>query len=269
MSNKTLGKYNSGHDTIGLTNHIYFNRNFIALNTGTRILETLRHEMIHQYQDEVMYEKTDNEGKLIHGGQKRPKDWHNGDFRDFAKKVDIPAIGKHCTGSPANMPEAKSYNRKFRCGCMASNGHPLTIWSTREVDAVCNVCGEPFEEVKKSGGTIAVVLSDIEKGGQDAVEAKMQKEFKSFEKFQDKYELTEALEEVKSAGEAYKEGIYQKGHLSYTAGFRYWLAWGSIESKDKAAEEIPKKKTDSSSKPSKPLVSKSKAKLTVVKGAGN
>jgi hypothetical protein len=233
MSNKTLGSYSPSADTAGIENHMRFNVNFIALNTDTRIAETLRHEMIHQYQDEVLYAKQARGDRAGHEGMKRPKEWHNTEFRDNAELVGIPANGKHCTGNPALMPEAKSYNRKFACGCVASNGYKMTIWSTREVDATCNVCGEEYVELKKAGGTIVVSQSDIEKPGEDAIKIKMSVDYAQFTNFQEKADLTEVAKSLKKAKADYKEGIYQKGHNAYAKGIRYWIAWNMPEATKK------------------------------------
>lgn len=238
MSNKTLGSYNHGQDNTGLENHIYMNRNFIALNTETRILETLRHEMIHQYQDEVLYEKKDKAGNLIHSGAKRPADWHNKDFREWAERVGIVANGKNCTGNPAHMPEAKSYNRKFACGCVATNGYPVTIWSTREIFAVCKICGRAFKELKKSGGTIAVKSSTIEKNGEDIVEIAMRKTYSNFEKFGSKKILTDRTKELKKDNIPYEEGIYSKGHNAYAKGYYYWVAYNDLEVEAKEQSDM-------------------------------
>jgi predicted SprT family Zn-dependent metalloprotease len=226
LSSKTLGSYTEGTDNTGLENHIRFNQNFIALNTETRILETLRHEMVHQYQDEVLYEKKDKDGNVIRSGAKRPREWHNKDFKEWAEKVGIPCIGRHGGGNPAKMPEAKSYNRKFRCGCMATNGYPLTIWSTRPVHAVCQVCGKPFAEVKKAGTAIKVTASDIEQKDKDSIELRLREDYENFERFVTKEELTAKVSELKEQKANYKEGIYQKGHNAYYSwGYQYWVAW--------------------------------------------
>ena len=75
---------------MGLTNHIRFNRDFIALNTEERILETLRHEMIHQWQDEVYYEgeHTDGEVTLPVG------------FGKFKEKKNPVEVQRNADGSP-------------------------------------------------------------------------------------------------------------------------------------------------------------------------
>lgn len=227
MSHKTLGKYRAGKDPLGLENHITLNRDFVALNSESRILEELKHQMIHQYQDEILYEKHNDKGELIHPGEKRPKDWHNKDFKAMAKILGIEASGPKCYGSPAKMPEVKSYNRKFSCGCTASNGYPVTIWSTREIKAVCQVCNKPFAEVKKSGDTIHVESSDVEKVGEDAIELRMRKEFKNFERFTDKLSMSVRLKEIQKARTRYKDGIYQKGHNAHLRGYNYWVAYNT------------------------------------------
>ena len=228
LSHKTLGRYLASADSAGLENHIVFNRNFVALNTETRLLEELKHEMIHQYQDEVTYEKHDKSGKLLHAGEKRPKDWHNKDFKELSLNVGIVASGRKGYGSPAKMPEPKSYNRKFICKCIASNGYPMTIWSTREVKAMCLVCNSTFTEVKKAGEIIPVDASDVENAGQDAIENRMRGEFLNFEKFKEKYSLTDRVKELKRGGIKYKEGLYQKGHNAYLNGYHYWVAYSVV-----------------------------------------
>ena len=241
MSNKTLGNMTPGTDNMGLESRIRFNKNFIALNTETRILETLKHEMIHQYQDEFIYERHDKEGTVTRVGQKRPKEWHNTDFKDWAKKVGIPAIGRKGGGNPAIMPEAKSYNRKFVCECVATNGYPLTIWSTREIHATCNTCECEFTEVKKAGKVIEVRVSDIEVGGKDAVQLRMAETFTEFERYQVKGELTAKVKELKKLKAKYQEGIYQRGHRKYSEGFFYWIAWNVPAPKKSKEPKAPKK----------------------------
>jgi len=244
MSHLTLSSYVIGTDTSGLENHIRLNRSFIALNTETRILETLKHEMIHQYQDEVIYEKHDKFGILVHEGEKRPKDWHNKDFKSWALNVGILANGRKGYGNPAKMPEPKSYNRKFICKCIASNGYPMTIWSTREIKAVCSVCNSAYIELKKAGDTIPVGASDIEVKGQDAIEDKLKVKFKEFTKFKEKYSLSDKIKELKKSGTAYREGIYQKGHNAYLQGYHYWVAYEKItcdDQKPSAISTLPKR----------------------------
>lgn len=295
MSNKTLGSYTSGENALGITNHIRFNRNFIALNQGedgeaTRILETLRHEMIHQWQDEVLYMKEgvqereitvpagfgsfldkqepkkvrrkqdDSPVSEIGQQKKRPKDWHNRDFKEYAVVVGIPAKGDKCVGNPADMPEAKSYNRKFTCECIASNGHPLTIWSTRTVRAICTVCERPYIEQKKAGTTVKVTLSHIEAPGVDMVEAEMKKRgYDHFEKFPNKKEkdaFVEALYTARknSEGLEVEQGVYQKGHNAYKDGYTHWVAYSGEEVKPEKPKAQPKavnkmKKADTKEKP--------------------
>lgn len=248
MDNRTLGNYTHGEDAMGIENHIRFNVNFIALNPMSRVLETLRHEMIHQWQDEVLYAKDgkelkavelvvfDENGKLdtVPGIQKkRPKDWHNADFKEMAKVVGILAQGAKCHGNPANMPTAQSYNRKFACGCIASNGYPMTVWSTREVKAVCQVCNRPYKELLKGGGTIEVTMSHVEKPNTDAVFDAMKDKFKNFDRFESKRKKDDFLEALELGSEGslseMEQGIYQKGHNMYDLGYHYWVAYNVAE----------------------------------------
>lgn len=267
MSNRTLGNYTFQGDEMGITNHIRMNRNFIALNTEDRILQTLRHEMIHQWQDEVLYfrhgkpktikfpetEKLSKDdykftGNWIETEQKKfPKNTHNQDFKEMASVVGIPARGDKCHGNPAIMPEPKSYNRKFACGCVASNGHRMTIWSTREVSARCKVCGQDYVEIEKNGKVIEVTQSHIEKPGEDAVMAEMLRRYKSFGSYKTRAERDEILAELVDTGDKHEHGIYQKFHNMYKNDYRYWVAYDLIE-------EEPKKKatTKASKKPVEP-----------------
>lgn len=254
LNNRTLANYtHAGHDRTGLDNHIRFNQNFIALNEDTRILETLRHEMVHQWQDEVLYAATGStnlkkvklaqknaEGEIewVESFQKkRPREWHNNDFRGKAAMCDFPANGAKCTGNPANMPEPKSYNRKFLCGCVASNGYPLTIYSTRPIDATCNACGNKFEEVEKAvfkGGTIDVTTSHVEKENEDAIHNQMLVKFNHFERFDTKGKKDAFVEELQAGNDEnpmtdMQEGVYQKNHNAYKWGYRYWVAYNNTE----------------------------------------
>ena len=234
MSNKKLGTYTIDGHALKLKNHIKFNPNFIALNTEERILETLRHEMIHQLQDEILYTEDENEvGKEVEIGEylatkrKKPKEWHNKDFRDWAEVVGIPAIGKNCVGNPAIMPEPKSYNRKFICGCVASNGFPVTVWSTREIDATCNACGEEFMEVEKQdkrAQTIEIKKSHVEQDTSDAVFDMYEDKYDWFMRFKEKDERDTFIEKLPE-GTMKEHGVYQKNHKMYGMGYRYWLAY--------------------------------------------
>jgi hypothetical protein len=231
LSNKTLGNYTPGTDNMGIERHIRFNRNFIVLNTEERILETLRHEMIHQWQDEVLYAKPGEEP--TENQKKRPKDWHNKDFKDYAQIVGIPAKGAQCYGNIAKMPEPQSYNRKFICRCVASNGHRITVWCTRQIHAVCMVCDTPYIEVPKGGKVIQVTQSHVEKPGEDAIEKNMRASYRYFEKFKSKDEKEFFIEEHKGTStepitEA-QEGTYQKGHNAYKEGYTHWIAYNTAE----------------------------------------
>lgn len=248
MNNKTLANYTHGEDQMGITNHIRFNINFVALNTEERVLETLRHEMIHQWQDEVLYQEkgtkprnitymaVNEDGELVEitiKQKKRPKDWHNKDFKDFAKVVGIPAKGDKCYGNLAIMPEPKSYNRKFTCGCYASNGYPLTVWSTRAIFATCKVCGKDYVERNKNGQVVQVTQSHVEKPGEDAIEITYSKDFAHFARFKSKEERDEFLDtkaqDKKNPVTSKEEGIYQKGHNKFKEGYTHWLAYNTAE----------------------------------------
>lgn len=244
MNNRTLGSYVEGTDAMGIANHISFNINFIANNTEERILETLRHEMIHQWQDEVMYYRKEKDAKNItintlneEGAtveltlkqKRRPKDWHNRDFKDYAKIVGIPAIGDKCHGNPAVMPEPQSYNRKFICGCVASNGYPVTVWCTRQIYAVCTVCKKKYFEVPKGGKVIRVKQSHVETEGMDAVELTMQGKYLHFNRFNSKNEKDTFIATF-SENEGHNitrlaEGVYQKEHNKYKEGYTHWVAY--------------------------------------------
>lgn len=272
LSARTLGNYTYGKNNIPVKNHIRMNRDFVALNTMERVLETLRHEMIHQWQDEVIYAPEgkapsgtfqqamlDEEGNVIYieaAQKKRPKEWHNTDFKDMAKVVGIPANGPKCTGNPAKMRDTKSYNRKFTCKCPTSNNYPVTIWSTREIHAVCSDCGQPFVEVKKNDPktvTIEVKTSHVEQPGQDAVQDQMLQKYKYFERFTGKKERNAFLTQLNRAVSAAKkksdkeidQGVYQKGHNAYNMpeGYRYWVAFNvplpPVEVPGEAAKPAP------------------------------
>lgn len=262
LDNRTLGNYTHGRDNLGISNHIRLNRNFVALNTEERILETLKHEMIHQWQDEVLYAKPGESPrkiryKMVVDGvvtemeamqKKRPKDWHNKDFKEMAKVVGIPAEGDKCYENPVKMPEPKSYNRKFICGCVASNGYPLTVWSTRFVNAICQTCGKPFREVPKVGKVIQVSQSHIEKPGEDAVEKEYSQKYRFFKKFTSK-ELKDEFLENFSETEEYTmtnmaEGIYQKHHNAYKDGFTHWVAYNTNEPIEELSSEPEESQVD-------------------------
>jgi hypothetical protein len=302
LNNRTLGNYTIGQDRMALTHHIRFNQNFVALNTEERILETLRHEMIHQWQDEILYTAKGAEGaksmklpSLSETGElvfaeaaqkKRPKEWHNADFKLMAKWVNIPAIGAKCYGNYAKMPEPKSYNRKFSCLCVASNMYPMTIYSTRPVDATCNICKSVYIESEKKmfkgAKTIEVAVSHIEKPGQDAVEEAMKQQYVQFTRFMKKGEKDDFVERLK-AGEIeeqpvteLKEGVYQRNHNAYGLGYHYWVAYSMALTKDKlspdelrkAVEGViktkggkPKKKDPEANKPNPDDKPKSKGKI--------
>jgi hypothetical protein len=257
MDNRTLGNYTYSGNNIPIDNHIRFNMNFIALNTpphtetADRVLETLKHEMIHQWQDQVLYYRDGQEPRTIKLAtrtsedevtyteieqKKFPRERHNKDFKDMADVVGIPARGSKCYGNPANMPTPKSYNRKFRCACEGSNGHGVTIWSTREIIAECQVCGEMFEEVVKDtrgvSETIEVKASHVEKQGQDAVMDHMLEKFKHFHRFESK-QLKDAFIDDLAQSEfpavQLESGSYQKGHNAYGLGYRYWIAYNTTE----------------------------------------
>lgn len=223
MDNRTLATYSpAGSSRIGVDNHIRFNENFIALNNIERVELTMAHEMIHEWQDTVIYSALD----------KKPREWHNKDFREQAAKIGIPCEGKHCGTGPANMPKAKSYNRKFICGCVASNGYPMTIWSTREIHAKCTICGQEYTEVKKiRGATIPVTASHINSKRGDIVQKTLALEgFDMFKRFKDKDEFDSFLEDKK--GMQTKSGHYQKQHTLYEKDWRYWIAWNSIKASE-------------------------------------
>ena len=145
------------------------------------------------------------------------------------------------------MPEAKSYNRKFACGCIASNGYRMTIWSTREVHAICTVCEQPYRELKKGGELIEVKQSHVEKPGENAIRKEKLKQYENFEHFKSRDERDIFLDDLQRkdlVSLEYEEGIYQKQHNGYIEGFPWWLAYTAVE-KDpdpKTSSEEPKKK---------------------------
>lgn len=267
INNKTLGNYTEGKDIMNLENHIRLNINFIALNPDKRVLETLVHEMIHQWQDEVLYVKKGEEAKTVKvpvtekvpgpdkdkyrftgewveiKQKRRPKDWHNRDFKDMACVVGIPAKGDKCYGNPAKMPEAKSYNRRFECGCIASNGYPLSIWSTRPVFATCNICEQPFREKKKGGELIEVKQSHVERPGENAIEQEMLLKYMYFMHFKTREERIVFVEDLAHQGLTnlvVEDGVYQKEHNAYKDGFRYWVAYNADEKPKPEIVEVPK-----------------------------
>jgi hypothetical protein len=160
---RTLASYNHGLNNLELKYHIRFNEVFCALCWNERYMDhitnTLKHEMIHQWQHEVLYVE-----------KKAPKGWHNKDFKAKAAEIGIPCVGRNmCTGTnlmqiaeeqrrlmageegedgEGEGPEAeavpkKSRNRKWQCGC----GNARTVWSTKEVKATCSDCKKDYVEV--------------------------------------------------------------------------------------------------------------------------
>jgi hypothetical protein len=267
INNRTLGSHQNKNN-IGIDNHIRFNVNFVALNSVERVLETLRHEMIHQWQDEVLYKKegveaheimmpsSEGKGEEIKWlgtfekieQKKRIRDWHNADFKVYAQVVGIPAKGDKCYGNPAMMPEPKSYNRKFLCDCIASNGYPVSIWSTRDIYATCDVCGEKYVEQKKTiqnkkSQAIEVKMSHVERPGQDAVQDGMkEKGFAEFARFKTKGELNEFIDGAEHVISEQETGVYQKAHNSYKDGYHYWVAYNLSGELPKPKAKKPKAK---------------------------
>lgn len=153
---KALATYFFEHQGIGIPFHIRLNLAFIALCWNEkhifRIENTLKHEMIHQWQHECVYV----------GDKKVPKSLHNKVFKEKAAEIGIPCVGRNMStgtslkeiaaeqnGELENLePEEqaavpkKSRNRKWQCGC----GDSRTVWSTKEVKAVCGECKKPYEE---------------------------------------------------------------------------------------------------------------------------
>lgn len=291
LSNKTLGNYTHGADAMGITNHIRMNRNFIALNSEERILETLRHEMIHQWQDEVLYmaegiarkditlpvgfghyldkeptvvKRSKDNAPIGEKGEqkKRPKEWHNRDFKEYAVVVGIPAKGDKCYGNPADMPKGQSYNRKYQCKCIASNNSRVTIWSTREIDARCNVCGKPYVEQVKEGELVPVTMSHIEMPGEDLVAITQKgKGFEHFQNFGSKKEADAFVDALYAGSDDALEmerGVYQKGHNAYKEGRTHWVSFNGKaelpkeEKKKPAPKKAPTKKAPVKTKKEEP-----------------
>jgi predicted SprT family Zn-dependent metalloprotease len=277
MDNRTLGNYTYEGDPMAVDQHIKFNQNFVALNEDGRIFETLRHEMIHQWQDEVAYAKRgakdeelkmtkipkiDPESKAIvfesELQRRRPKETHNNEFRLYAAIVNIPANGPNCTGNPANMPEPQSYNHKFACGCRATNKYPITIYSTR-LDVldmfVCQKCISEgrsgklvlMDKQRPNAKTIEVKLSHVEKPGQDAIMDEMTGKFGEFVRFPKKSLKDKFVAELsdRDVPEEHplvlEQGVYQKGHNAYAWGHRYWVAY-TMPDVPKSASRSSKKK---------------------------
>jgi hypothetical protein len=73
----------------------------------THITNTLKHEMIHQWQHEVLYAPPH--------GKKPPKGWHNKDFKAKAEVIGIPCVGRNmCTGT--NLTEIAAEQRRRLAG---------------------------------------------------------------------------------------------------------------------------------------------------------
>lgn len=125
-------------NTLLLGGHIRFNQEIIALQLSKKICETLLHQMIHRWQDTILYPAL---------GKENPANWHNKDFQEMAAKVGLPAEGKRGFGSLAILSKNKKRSQKFCCSCQNSKGGKLAIWSTTEIEAVCSVCGVAFTEV--------------------------------------------------------------------------------------------------------------------------
>lgn len=160
LPSRTLADYNPGKNNLELSYHIRFSLAFCALCWNEKYMEhltnTLKHEMVHQWQHEVLYKDRDE----------KPKNWHNKDFKKKALELGIPVVGRNmCTGTNLAKIAAeirgeggdfdvdpedekalpkKSRNRKWNCGC----GKDRTVWSTKDVTAVCGVCKQPYAEVQ-------------------------------------------------------------------------------------------------------------------------
>lgn len=266
LNNKTLANYTEGKDGMELEHHIRFNHNFIALNEPERIYETLIHEMIHQWQDEVLYApdnathmkkikmpQRDEDGKIVYveGFQKkRPKEWHNKDFKDMAAICGIPAKGTKCFGSPSNMPVPQSYNRKYMCGCVADNGYPVSIWSTQEIKAICQRClvkgrsGEFVEVSKKDPNARTITIKfGVEIGDQDIVHDTMTAKYQNFMRFDTKLKKDDFIDRL-NLGDieehpvvALEQGVYQKNNNAYKKGDRYWIAYSTAITADSPTKE--------------------------------
>jgi hypothetical protein len=281
LDNRTLGVYTPGQDAMGIRNHIELNLNFVALNPTERVFEDLLHQMIHQWQDEVLYMEgkkagtfpriiLDEDGKrqtITETQKKRPKDWHNRDFKQMASAIGIPAEGDKCYGSPVKMPEPKSYNRKFVCGCVASNGHPLTVWSTRTITAFCRTCEQDYIEVKKGGKVIQVAQSHVEQPGEDAVLGAHKDNYTYFERFQSKEAKDDFVKTFEEAGrklDDMAEGVYQKGHNAYKEGFTHWVAFNAEKASKQAKppRQLKKAAPKKAAAPKKPEAPKKKRSHT-------
>ncbi|ABO51136.1 protein of unknown function SprT [Desulforamulus reducens MI-1] len=135
MNTKTLATYTAGKNRLRLENHIRFNIELINLNEDQEeaICEVLKHEMIHQWQDECLYT-----------GEKKPKNWHNKDFKAKAEELGVLVQGTNC---PIKMPEGNVKNHSYRyvCGCRDEQNKTLVIRTPFPLEAKCKRCGEEFK----------------------------------------------------------------------------------------------------------------------------
>lgn len=146
------------------------------------------------------------------------------------------------------MVAQKSYNRKYSCSCIASNGHPLTIWSTRPLKVTCNVCGTLFtERQKKTGEAIPIRQSYIEQPGDDMVAKTKGEKYQHFVQYRQRRTYRRAIAAVRrwmnQAGIAedkrrdhYDYGTYQAHSRAFLeSGYKYWVAY-SLDGVDMPSE---------------------------------
>lgn len=128
MTRRTLGRYTLKNEQ-GEEHVVEINKDFVVLNTWTRVLETLRHEMIHLYLLGVVKGR----GCMGHGKK----------FKAEADRVGIPCEGPRGYGNPANMPAPLTNYTEWRCAC---NTTVVRAGSRREVHAICDHCWSPLRD---------------------------------------------------------------------------------------------------------------------------
>jgi len=152
---RALGTYQPGRNGLGVKHEITLNAKHLGRPLAEQ-LETLLHELIHEWQD--LY------GKAGRGN------YHNRQFRNkamlyglivshrgyllgirpgrFTKLLEQHGVGIQSLRTPEERPVAvvhrgHSKMRKYRCGC-------TTVRCATEFIARCEVCGQRFEEAPPS-----------------------------------------------------------------------------------------------------------------------
>lgn len=128
MTRRKLGRYTRRNEQ-GEEHVIEINKDFVVLNPWERVLETLRHEMIHLYLIGVVNE---------HGCK-----GHGKKFKAEADRVGVPCHGPRGYGNPAKMPAPRTSYAEWKCACGVTS---VRCSETRDVHAVCDCCWSPLKE---------------------------------------------------------------------------------------------------------------------------